>query len=870
MMKKLSLILLFCVPFYTWADEATTERQRVLIVDHGHDKLREGDPSPLGYTGYHSFRFRLQKTDTGLFSPFLDIRTSHDLDVDGDASTQDSVSYLPFSLEDPMTPIAPWYDEHARSAKIYGGIAMEQANSTEAKFSELGINNMVGYNLVPRNNWTIHHELFEFYSPYRMHLLFLWPKREFFNGGAEGKVTVDKDSMFHAYNQRYFKGVDDGVRMVVKDGKQYWISEYQWRPQDIGSGQYLHLRAGDTCWAPYAPRGEWEIGFEPEGAQYEDHEFDDVQAVGFYAAKHRLGPAFFGYKWVAFEVEATVTRPVRPSQSMDMQEVKDGQLPPFWMSTTEIPYLLWRRVFKDGSESHMAWLRGGNFDRDGDMGSMHFPGPDGKLLAHSPDEPVTGITLHDAAAWLNALSLLESRTPCYYLDEACEQPFREVIRHPEYAENKNHPPLYVKWDADGYRLPTVAEWIAACSEEPLSAAPQQKSMPVGNSKANAYGLHDMLGNVWEGVWTYGDSYDPARDKKFTVLGGDFRQSRSAVASNPWGDQPAAGHWGIGFRALRRNAGLPRPDLSLMTPARIPAWSFGADEIIKGEESNAKLQNNMSFITVEELGLEVATTETPFAFWKKVRDWALANGYQFDHSGQMGSMGYWGFRDWEEPASHSPQEPVTGISFYDALVWLNALSEMEGRKPVIYTNEKMTEVLRTSYRYRPLSMSNGEQQQLYKEGKLNRNPIAKTYYIDREADGYRLPDRSEHAFFSTGSKQGRASWGNAPGVATKVAWLFENSGGTTHPVGQLKANQFGLYDVEGNVSEWSFDKISGGWGNFCMARSGGGFFDLSLGVQQSNSAATATYMMLAYPDVGFRVVRQIPGKSMAIKMQKYNR
>ncbi|HEX8630172.1 MAG TPA: formylglycine-generating enzyme family protein [Catenuloplanes sp.] len=157
--------------------------------------------------------------------------------------------------------------------------------------------------------------------------------------------------------------------------------------------------------------------------------------------------------------------------------------------------------------------------------------------------PVESVSWWDAVRFCNALSEHEGLTPGYALP----------------ADGAG-----VEWDAaaDGYRLPTEAEWEHACRAGTTGARygplddiawhrgnSHERIHEVGGKQPNAWGLHDMLGNVWEWCW---DIYDAEVYGTYRVLrgGGWFDEHWSCRASVRRRSHPTFQIDDVGFRVAR--------------------------------------------------------------------------------------------------------------------------------------------------------------------------------------------------------------------------------------------------------------------------------------------------------------------------------
>lgn len=70
--------------------------------------------------------------------------------------------------------------------------------------------------------------------------------------------------------------------------------------------------------------------------------------------------------------------------------------------------------------------------------------------------------------------------------------------------------------------------------------------------------------------------------------------------------------------------------------------------------------------------------------------------------------------------------------------------------------------------------------------------------------YRLPTEAEWEYACRAGSNSRYYFGNDPAELDKYAWYEKNSGDKYHKVGQKLPNAFGLYDMLGNLLEWTLD------------------------------------------------------------------
>jgi len=309
---------------------------------------------------------------------------------------------------------------------------------------------------------------------------------------------------------------------------------------------------------------------------------------------------------------------------------------------------------------------------------------------------------------------------------------------------------------------------------------------------------------------------------------DFDHGKAVFKQHEFSDVTAVGFF------ISREQSPAQPVASSLRPPIAFKWNaFRCDAVVVDRPANQLVE----MVSVPKAdgspAFLMSKGEITFRQWHEMMRISVTNqhcrdlgdlGYTFEKDGALGSMK-------ADDFSHSPNEPVTEITWLDAAAYCNALSEMEGLLPAYYADAEHKIVLR-----RTVDRDIREN--------WRKHPVV---YWKKDSPGYRLPTAEEWC--------SAAGEGKGNPVAVAGGWVKANAQGRTHESATSSPNAIGICDLIGNVWEFVWENGNSDVTDSVAKRTVyGGCYQFPDDPATSNLCHFAENPLQGSYSIGFRVVR----------------
>ena len=393
------------------------------------------------------------------------------------------------------------------------------------------------------------------------------------------------------------------------------------------------------------------------------------------------------------------------------------------------------------------------------------------------ERPVEQISWYDAIYFCNKKSVMEGRNSCYFVNGTSNVNLWGYYPHNDYIIEGN---ITCDFSANGYRLPTEAEWEYAARGGKKSKGykysgsnrisdvawyannNQMKTHASKRHNANELGLFDMSGNVWEWCWDLYGEYD------------------AESVTDPTGASSGENRVIRGGSCANKDSGCTVTNRNNKSPL-FKNHTVGLRLVCTDWQEKVFVEDK--FVLVKE-----------GSFYRDPGWIYVSNFYLSDHEVTQNEYlrivgnnpSYFS----NNPYSGELQEnrPVENVSWYDAIYFCNKKSIKDGRTPCYRVNG-VADV--NSWDYIPNTGS-------YIYGEI---------YCDWDVDGYRLPTEAEWELAARGGSESYYKYYSGSWYINNVGWYAGNSSNITHEVRKKDCNELGLFDMSGNVWEWCWDWLT---------------------------------------------------------------